>query len=33
MKAELNAEVVRIREFEISNIKIEEAEKYRAQME
>ena len=29
MKAEMNAEITRIREFEISNIRIEESEKYR----
>ena len=33
MKAEMNAEITRIREFEISNIKIEEQEKNRLNME
>lgn len=29
MKAEMQCEITRIREFEISNIKIEESEKFR----
>lgn len=29
MKAEMNAEVVRIREFEMSTVRMEEQEKYR----
>jgi hypothetical protein len=33
MKAEMNAEIVRIREFEISNVRLEEAEKCRNEMQ
>ncbi len=32
MKAEMQAEVIRIREFELSNIRLEEGEKYRLKM-
>jgi len=33
MKAELNSEITRIREFELANIRLDEAEKYRLKME
>jgi len=33
MKAELNAEIARIREFELANIRLDEAEKYRIKSE
>lgn len=33
MKAEMAAEITRVREFEIANVRMEEAEKFRLQMQ
>lgn len=33
LKAELNAEITRVKEFEVSNMRLEEADKYRSKMQ